>query len=53
MLPDGAHNRTQETTYFMIRRVNVDSTEEFHTDERLKIEEMKQTEKSYLREDFF
>ena len=29
MLPDGAHNRNLEITYFMIRRNNTDSTDEF------------------------
>jgi len=34
MLPDGAHNRNLEITYFMIRRNNTDSTEEFLKGER-------------------
>jgi hypothetical protein len=41
MLPDGAHNRSQEVTYFMIRKANVDtdSTEEFQEDDGVRLQE--------------
>lgn len=41
MLPDGAHNWSLETTFFMIRWDNVDSTDEFNAEEKLRSEEAK------------
>ena len=54
MLPDGAHNWSLETTFFMIRWDNVDSTDEFNAEEKLKSEEAKTlVDRPFLWEDFF